>query len=124
MTDLSADIGPNVRALMTLISSPAFAGLDAGLKAQMLDHAPNIGSPVVHFVALAELVYANRASLPAEVQRFGAQAAFLCRSNSWYGLGEGRGWAIQQALQRDAGDEASPGSAWPDPAADPPSQTA
>lgn len=122
MTNLSADIGPNVRAYLTLISDAAFVGLSDEVKEQVLEHAPNVGSPVVHFVALAELIYAARATLPAEALRFGAQAAFLCRSNAWHGLGDGRGWAIQQALQRDAGDEAAPGSPWPDPADDPPAQ--
>ncbi len=67
-------------------------------------------------------VLANRQTLPPEALRLGAQMAFVCRVNGRHGLGDGRGWAMQQALQRDAGDPAPEGLNWPDPSADPEAQ--
>ncbi len=119
MTDFSADLGPNARAYAALISGPAFAAAPGPLRERILDHAPSIGSPIVHFVALTELVYANREGLAPELLRFGAGCAYLCRVHRWHGLGEGRGWQIQQALQRAAGDAPPQGSPWAAPANDP-----
>lgn len=119
MTEFSADLGPNVRAYLGFVTSPAFAALPGELRERILEEAPNVGSPVVHFAALTELLYAERANLPLEGKRLGAQVAFLCRVHGFHGLGSGRGWAIQQAMQRDAGDPPPDGHAWPDPAADP-----
>ena len=115
MTSFSADIGPNALAYARLISSAAFAGIAAPLRQAIVDHAPSAGSPVVHFVALAELIYAQRDRLPAEVLSFGAACAYLCRVHNWHGLGEGRGWAMQQTLQRAAGDPPPAGAPWPAP---------
>ena len=119
MTDFSADIGPNVQAFAELIAGAAFAGVTDPLRGELLELAPNVSGFSVTFSRLAETIYAAKATLPADVLRFGAQAAFICRTHRWNGLGDGRGWALQQALQRDAGDAAPEGSSWPDPSADP-----
>ncbi len=120
MTDFSADHGPNVRACIEFALSPAYAGLSDAQKAAIAALLPGMGrSNVVCFAGLAELIFANKASLPPEALRLGAQMACVCRLNFWHGLGDGRGWALQQALQRDAGDDPPDGMSWPDPAADP-----
>ncbi len=120
MTDFSADHGPNARACVVFSRSAAFAQLSPRLQAAIDALIPGMGkSNVDCFVGLAELAFANRQALPPEALRLGAQCAFICRINHWHGLGDGRGWALQQALQRDAGDPPNAGAPWPDPVADP-----
>ena len=116
MTLLSPALAANTLAYSELISSAAFADVETNLKARIVAESPQVGSPVVHFTNLVQLLWANRAALPPEAQRFGAGCAFLC---GWHGfIDQAEAFAMQAALQRDAGDDPPTGLSWPDPSTD------
>ena len=101
MPEFSADHGPNVRACHGFARTPAFAALPEALQTRIDGLLPDLSkSNVVCFAGLAELIYANRQTLPPEALHLGAQMAFVCRVNGWHGLGDGRCMACCMAQPR------------------------
>lgn len=121
MTDLAADHRPVFNFCMAFVASATgYAALPDPVKPMFMDQLPGPGKSWPEcWVNIGELVFANREDCNAEALRLGAQCAFICRMNGFSTLGSDRGWKVQQALQREAGDTAAEGSTWPDPAADP-----
>ena len=116
MTLFSHAPAANTLAYVALISNPAFAAVETNLRARIVAESPQVGSPVVHFTNLVQLIWANRAALPPEALRFGAGCAFFC---GWHGfIDQGEAFSMQAALQRDAGDDPPTGQSWPDTSTD------
>jgi hypothetical protein len=122
VTTFSADHRTLYDLCMTFVASPTgFAALPEAVRTMMAGQLPGRpgGSVVDSWVNIGELMFANRADINDDAHRLGAQCAFMCRMNGFSTLGGERGWAVQQALQREAGDEPPAGAAWPDPGDDP-----
>lgn len=79
------------------------------------------GSMVDLFANAAEALYAHRADLSNQASRqLLAQLATFCGANGWHGFGDGRGFAVADAMRRELGEEPPAGAEWRAPEDDPP----
>jgi hypothetical protein len=94
------------------------AGLSSEQRARFQQEAAQL-SPVVRFANIAELMFANIATVGDEGRTLGAQCAHICRMNNWHSLGDPRGLGVVKAFKRELGEDPPDGETWPDPADDP-----
>ena len=76
-------------------------------------------SPLPMMHTFIQAVYANRDAFPVEAIEIAAGLADLFDRSGYHGKLEGKAIPMRDALRRDAGEEASAGSSWPDPEEDP-----
>ncbi|NML04262.1 hypothetical protein [Sphingomonas sp. G-3-2-10] len=95
------------------------SALDEAVRDSFLDLAGQ-PSPVDQVVKVAELLYANAASLTDEGRDLVGSLASYASENFWHGMQvDGRGNRIALAMRRQNGETPPEGSSFPDPETDP-----
>jgi hypothetical protein len=90
----------------------------------ILTGAAGAPSPVDAIIGATETLYAAQgaitdAATQTAARTLAGQLAQFATLNGWHGYSGGRGSGILQAMQRDLGETAPAGTAWPEASADP-----
>lgn len=117
-----ADFSEAQRAVQAF-AREKWSGLPEQLQAEFARYDGPGVSPVDMLCGIGEALYANRTENgvrnKAARELLGRLASFL-GGNGFHGFGDGRGFAITRAMERDNGEELSPGSPpYADPSDDP-----